>query len=81
MRENSVQVQRLFVDVTSRKVVIELPESFVNHRVEWIALTMDDGSLAPAKQRRPHPEIAGKGRTLGDLVTPMVDEGDWECLK
>ncbi len=25
--------------------------------------------------------IAGKGRTLGDLVSPIVDEQDWECLK
>jgi hypothetical protein len=34
-----------------------------------------------AKRRRPHPDIAGKGRTLGDLVSPVVDDGDWECLK
>lgn len=25
--------------------------------------------------------IAGKGQTLGDLVSPTVDEQDWECLK
>jgi hypothetical protein len=25
--------------------------------------------------------IAGKGQTLGDLVSPLVDEQDWECLK
>lgn len=31
--------------------------------------------------RRPHPDIAGKGKTLGDLITPIVDEGDWDCLK
>jgi hypothetical protein len=26
-------------------------------------------------------KIAGKGRTLGDLVAPIVDEADWQCLK
>ncbi|MGZ8217687.1 hypothetical protein [Methylomagnum sp.] len=31
--------------------------------------------------RRPHPAIAGKGKTQGDLVSPIVDEEDWECLK
>lgn len=75
-----MQVQRQFVDVTQRQVVIELPESFVNHRVELIALTVDEQLPAP-KQRRPHPDIAGKGRTLGDLIEPVVAEADWECLK
>jgi hypothetical protein len=25
--------------------------------------------------------IAGKGKTLGNLVSPMIEEQDWECLK
>jgi len=76
-----MQVQRQFLDVTQRHVLIELPESFVNHRIELIALTLDDPPLDVAKHRQPHPDIAGKGRTLGDLVEPLVDETDWECLK
>jgi len=76
-----MQVQRQFLEVTTRQVVIELPESFVNHRVELIALTVDDESASAPKRRRPHPDIAGKGRTLGDLVEPLVTESDWECLK
>ena len=32
-------------------------------------------------RRTPPASIAGKGRTLGDLVGPLVDETDWECLK
>jgi hypothetical protein len=77
-----MQVQRQFFEVTSRQLVIDLPESFVNHRVEAIVLTVDDGEpLATVARRRPHPAIAGKGKTLGDIVSPIVDEGDWECLK
>jgi hypothetical protein len=34
-----------------------------------------------AKRRHPHPAIVGKGRTLGDLISPVVDDADWECLK
>jgi hypothetical protein len=77
-----MQVQRQIIDVTSRQVIIELPESFVNHRVEFIALTVNDEMSSPATpRRRPHPDIAGKGMTLGDIVSPVVEEGDWECLK
>lgn len=75
-----MQVQRQFLEVTQRRIVIDLPESFVNHRVELIALTLDEELPTPSK-RRPHPDIAGKGKTLGDLVSPGVDEADWECLK
>ena len=77
-----MQVQRQFIDVKDRRLVIELPESFINHRVEIITLTLDEDLPMPAKPRRqPHPDIAGKGQTLGDLVAPIVDENDWECLR
>ena len=76
-----MQVERLYLDVTQQKVVLELPASFVNHRVEVIALTVDELTPPTTKRRRPHPTIAGKGRTLGDLITPVVDDEDWECLK
>jgi hypothetical protein len=33
------------------------------------------------KRRKPSPLIAGKGKTLGDLVNLVVNEQDWECLK
>lgn len=72
-----MQVQRQFIDITSNKVLVELPESFVNHRVELIVLTVDEERAPTKKRRRPHPEIAGKGRTIGDLVSPIVDESDW----
>ncbi len=35
----------------------------------------------PIRRRFPPASIAGKGQTLGDIVSPIVDEGDWECLK
>jgi hypothetical protein len=72
-----MQVQRQFLDITSNKVLVEFPESFVNHRVELIVLTVDDEKVPAKKRRRPHPEIAGKGTTIGDLVAPVVDEEEW----
>jgi hypothetical protein len=76
-----MQVERQFIEVKQCQVVIELPASFINHRVEVIALTVDEDEPELLKRRRPHPEIAGKGRTLGDLISPVVDDADWECLK
>ncbi len=32
-------------------------------------------------RRKPPESIAGKGKTLGDLTGPLVDEADWNCLK
>ena len=32
-------------------------------------------------KRRPPASIAGKGKTLGDIVSPLSDLEDWECLK
>jgi hypothetical protein len=74
-----MQVQRRIIDVTDTQVVIELPSSFVNRRVELIALTVDDEASPPSPRpvRRPSPMIAGKGRTLGDIVGPQVDPSDW----
>lgn len=76
-----MQVERQFLEVKQRRVVVEFPASFVNHRVEVIALTVDQLTPEPVKQRRPHPAIAGKGRTTGDLVAPIVDDGEWDCLQ
>ena len=72
-----MQVQRKIIDVHDTQVVLELPQSFVNHRVEVIALTMDEEpGLAPIV-RRPHPDLVGKGKTIGDIVSPIVDAEYW----
>ena len=76
-----MQVERQVLEVKQRQIVIELPESFVNHQVELIALTLSELPAEPERKRRPHPAIAGKGRTIGDLVAPVVDEEDWDCLQ
>ncbi len=41
--------------------------------------TMEDKGVRP--RRSPPASIAGKGKTLGDLIGPLVAEADWECLK
>ncbi|MEO1186704.1 MAG: hypothetical protein AAFX46_19380, partial [Cyanobacteria bacterium J06636_27] len=31
--------------------------------------------------RTPPSSIAGKGKILGDLISPIVEQEDWKCLK
>ena len=69
------------LDVTQRQIFIDLPESFVNHRIEIVVRTVHESATPTTRRRCPHPDIAGKGRTLGDLISPIIDESDWECLK
>lgn len=33
------------------------------------------------KRRTPPSFISGKAKIQGDIVSPIVDEEDWECLK
>ena len=38
--------------------------------------------IPTTKPKRTTPaHLIGKGKTLGDIVSPIVDEEDWECLK
>lgn len=46
-----------------------------------VIVTILEDITPPTKRRTPPASIAGKGRTLGDLVSSMIEEQDWECLK
>lgn len=37
--------------------------------------------LKPRIQHHPPASIAGKAKTIGDIISPITDEEDWECLK
>ncbi len=46
-----------------------------------IVTVLADAPTSVVKRRTAPASIAGKGQTLGDIVSPIVDEQDWECLK
>ncbi len=44
--------------------------------------TIPEQDILPKKPKRTTPKhLAGKIKILGDIVSPIVDEEDWECLK
>ena len=43
--------------------------------------SLKSDEIQPKTKRIPSAAIAGKGNTFGDILCPMVDTEDWECLK
>jgi hypothetical protein len=68
-----MEVERRVKQLVGRQLVLELPESFENHRVEVIVLMLDDETRGT---RQPHPSIAGKMKIHGDIFD-SVPEDDW----
>jgi len=67
---------------------------YENGQVKWFAeapavqsarvivtILEETPASTPVKRRSPEAAIVGKGKTLGNIVSPIVDEKDWECLK
>ena len=47
-----------------------------------IITVLEETSTSTKTPKRTTPvHLIGKGKTLGDIVSPIVDEEDWECLK
>jgi hypothetical protein len=57
--------------------IIHLPtdcHQWAEKTVRVIVIEKDISSTSLKPCRSPHPAIAGKGRTIGDLIKPIVDE-------
>nr|VFJ63740.1 MAG: hypothetical protein BECKDK2373C_GA0170839_11118 [Candidatus Kentron sp. DK] len=77
-------MQAMEFETEIRQGMIKLPDDcrqWSDKSVRVILLENNQSASIGKKRRQPHPAIAGKGKTLGDLVSPLVDEADWECLK
>ncbi|AFY60097.1 hypothetical protein [Synechococcus sp. PCC 6312] len=68
-------LEPLSVQVSTRAILTLLTPSF--------DATVDNETeqLITPKRQFPIPELAGTIKTIGDIVSPIVEEEDWECLK
>lgn len=72
-----MQVKRLIETVHSPRLVVDLPESFLNHKVEVLVITLDDSEGVPQHKRRvPPPQFAGRVKELGDVMS-SIPAADW----
>jgi len=49
--------------------------------IRAIIIIEEEPSLSTQVKRTTPAHLIGKGKTLGDIVSPIVDQEDWECLK
>ncbi len=65
---------------------------YENGRVIWVGeqppltfarliVTVLGEDQSPVKRRTFPTALAGKVEILGDIISPIVDKEDWECLK
>ncbi len=65
---------------------------YENGQVKWlketpqitsarVIITILEESNKSLLRRTPPASVAGKGKTLGDIISPIVDQDDWDCLK
>jgi hypothetical protein len=65
---------------------------YENGQVKWLSeqptirsarviVTILEETEPIVKRRSPPASMAGKVKILGDIISPIVDEEDWECLK
>ena len=76
-----MHAEKALLETDSQGRLKGLPMLPPNRRIEAVFLIMDDPEPAPSLKRCPASTIAGKGKTLGDLIAPIVPEEDWDCLK
>jgi len=76
-----MEVLRRIEQVQGNLLTVVLPDSFREKRVEVIVLPLEEPASVPTPKRKPHPDIAGKGRILSDIVSPASPPEDWEAVR
>ena len=51
------------------------------HVIVTILAEKDATAISVQKKQQPSPLIAGKGKILGDLITPVSPAEEWSCLQ
>jgi len=75
-----MQAERMIIQTDPEGRPKSLPKLPANSTVELIFLVLET-TAPPSRRRQPPPAIAGKGRILGDIVSPAAPAEDWDLLR
>lgn len=79
-----MEALRLITESRNHLLVIDLPKSMENCRLEVIVMPAEKSVATmaiPKKPRSPSPVLAGTVRLKDDLISPATPEGDWDALQ
>jgi hypothetical protein len=71
--------ERLMIETDAQGKPTRLPQLPPNSRMEAIFLLLEPAPTTTP--RRPSPAVAGKGKILGDIISPAIPESDWDALQ
>lgn len=63
--------ERLMIETDAQGKPTRLPQLPPNSKLE----------AAPPAPRRPSPAIADKGNILGDIISSVIPDSDWDALR
>ena len=73
-----MHAEKVILETNQQGQIISLPKLPPNAQLEAIFLVLNQDS---EKHRKgPSKKIAGKGKIMGDIMSPVVDAEDWEVL-
>ncbi|GCL39037.1 MULTISPECIES: hypothetical protein [Sphaerospermopsis] len=68
--------------MTFKEQLVAEIETMTEEQIAELLIMVKNMKTKPEIKRRfPVVNMVGKAKTLGDIVSPIVDEKDWECLK
>ncbi len=73
-----MQAERVVLHTDEQGALIEQPLLVPNATIEAIFL-IEPAAESTEMKRTPASAIAGQGRILGDIVTPVVDPDEWDA--
>lgn len=85
--------ERVTIETDAEGNPAGLPKLPPNSQFEVIFLFLDEPSSARLQQPanllsgsqaggwKVSPKIAGKGKILGDIISPIIPESDWEAIR
>ncbi|CAK8713480.1 hypothetical protein GCAAIG_02800 [Candidatus Electronema halotolerans] len=75
-----MQTKRIILETDQHGRLLHQPQLPPNIRMEAIFLLPEDRKKAK-KRRKPSFAISGKGKILGDIVSPAAPPEDWDILR